>query len=73
MAIDQLDLILQFCIRFAAVFIITAVAIWASRRLAKPVGTYGQGLPERRMRPRVALRVPPPAAPRTGDVASATA
>ena len=59
MAIDQLDFVLQFCIRLAAVFVITALAVRAARRLSKPVGTYGKGLPERRMRPRVVYQVRP--------------
>jgi hypothetical protein len=58
MAIDQLDFVLQFCIRLAAVYVITAMAVKTARRLSKPVGTYGAGLPERRMRPRLVLNVP---------------
>jgi len=58
MAIDQFDLIIQFCIRVAALVLVTAVAIRLARLVSRPVGTYGEGLPERRMRRRNILRNP---------------
>ncbi len=60
----QLDLILQFCIQIVAAIVISAMATAAARRLSRPVGTYGPGLPERRMRPRVVLQVRPVAGAR---------
>lgn len=59
MPINQLDLVLQFSIRVATILFITAMALKAARRLARPVGTYGAGLPERRSRPRIVLQVRP--------------
>jgi hypothetical protein len=71
MAIDQFDMIFQFCIRVAALLAITALALKLSRVLARPRGTYGAGLPERRARPRIVLR--DPVAVRPLDVVSGVA
>ena len=58
MPLDQLDFILQFCLRIAGLLVIAAVAKKIARVLARPCGTYGPGLPERRSRPRMVLRDP---------------
>jgi len=38
--------------------LIGIMAVKTARRLKRPVGTYGAGLPERRRRPRPVLNVP---------------
>jgi len=58
MSINPLQLILQFCVQGAILLAIGALAIKSSRVLAKPRGTYGNGLPERRRRPRIVLPDP---------------
>lgn len=58
MAIDQFDVIVNFCIRVGAMMIITIGALKMAQLLARPRGTYGAGLPERRARPRLALGEP---------------
>jgi hypothetical protein len=60
MPFDQFDLIFQFCLRVAAVFAVSALAIKLSRVLARPRTTYGDGLPERRARKRFVPRDPAP-------------
>jgi hypothetical protein len=58
MTIDQFDLIFQFCVRVASLLAVTAIAINLARLLGRPCGTYGGGLPERRVRQRIVLRDP---------------
>jgi hypothetical protein len=58
MEFNQFELIFQFCIRVAALVAVSAFATKLSRILARPSGTYGNGLPERRARKRVVLRDP---------------
>ena len=58
MEINQFELIFQFGIRMLALLAATAVALHLARLLSRPRGTYGAGLPERRMRPRLVLRDP---------------
>jgi len=67
MAIDQLDLVLQFSIRVLTLVIVTAMSLHAARRLSQPTGTYGNGLPERRLHPRPISRVPHAAPQRFRD------
>ena len=56
--LDQSDMILLFCIRVFGLLAIAAVAIKVARIVSRPRGTYGNGLPERRMKPRLVLRDP---------------
>jgi hypothetical protein len=58
MEIDQFTLVVQFCVRIAVMLVITGVALKLARVLARPCGTYGDGLPERRARRRIVLRDP---------------
>jgi len=58
MALDQLSVVLQFAIQVVASMLIGITAVKTARRLARPVATYGAGLPERRRRPRPILNVP---------------
>ncbi len=60
MPINQFELVFQFSAHVAELYAVTFLAVKLSRFLARPRGTYGDGLPERRARPRLVLRDPKP-------------
>jgi hypothetical protein len=64
MSMNPGELILQYCFNVAVWLLISAVAMKAYRFLHKPRGTYGNGLPERRRRPRLVLPDPATLQPR---------
>jgi hypothetical protein len=73
MPFTQFDLISQFCITIVGLLVIQAVALKVYRMLARPSGTYGAGLPERRARKRIVLRDPDVVAARLRDPGSRSA
>jgi hypothetical protein len=56
--LDQSEMVLLFCIRVFGLLAIAAAAVKLARFVSRPTGTYGNGLPERRRRPRLVLRDP---------------
>jgi hypothetical protein len=58
MAIEQFELIFQFCAHLAMMILVIVIATRLSRMLERPRATYGAGLPDRRKRPRLVLRDP---------------
>ena len=60
---EQIEFVIQFFMMWAVILSMTAVAI-RLLRAKKSRGTYGNGLPERRSRPRIVLPDPATIRPR---------
>lgn len=64
MGIDQYNLVVEFCIAVGGFAAIAAIGMKVNGVMSKPRGTYGNGLPERRKRPRLVLPDPANITPR---------
>jgi hypothetical protein len=64
MPIDQMQGVFQMFLGIALVLLIGPTALTIHRMMNKPKGTYGNGLPERRKRPRLTLPDPATLQPR---------